>query len=105
MALINTATDKVIVHPTDKYSRIEAHAVWLVPFQYKKLETIVQVVFFRPIEEGEISDERLIGYVPILEGGLFNIGNAPTHMGLTTFEQDLHDFAIEKLGSGFVKSE
>jgi len=103
MALINTSEDKRIANPNDSNSEIKVAAVWIVPTQYDKLVTMVQVIFFKQIEEGEISDGRIEGYVPIINGSPFNIGNAPTHMGLATFEEDLHAFAIEKLGQNFVK--
>jgi len=134
MSLINTATDRFIANPMDQYSKIKVDAVWIIPTQAKKHETIVQVIFMREAEiaipehyvpkivvegEGEDavevereelvaaiyegSDPRLDGYVALMSGQPFNIGNAETHMGLPTFEQDLHDFVISVLGSTFEK--
>jgi len=125
MALKNTSEDKRVPFPEG--STTEADVIWIVPTQAYKHETIVQIILFREIQEispahtiikknedgedapvqveavWEESDTRLEGYVPLLMGTPFNIGNAPTHMGLATHEQDLHDFAISVLGINFIK--
>jgi len=102
MALINTTKETPVIHPNKEDVWLKVGAAFLIPTQINKKTTNVQAQFFREIKEGEES-AVLEGYTYATECGPFNLGEAQTTGDKSTYWEDIHNFAIEKLGSNFVK--
>ncbi len=102
MALLNKTPEVPIRHPNKEGVWVEVAAVYLIPTQIQKKTTNVQAMFLVESVE-EVGATYIDGYKPAQECGPFNLGEAETHMGSLTYKKDLHDFAIQVLGSNFTK--
>lgn len=105
MALKNNTPNTPINHPSKEGVLISGvHAAYLLVSQISRTTTNVSVELYRELGEGEVAPfSRMEGYVQIAECGPHNLGEAPTTGNLSTYWQDVHDFAISVLGSNFTK--
>lgn len=104
MALKNNTPNTPINHPKKEDVFIKVSAAYLILTQNQNDSTNVQVEFYRELRDGEEAPySRMEGYIQIAECGPHNLGEAPTTGNLSTYWQDVHDFAISVLGSNFTK--
>jgi hypothetical protein len=98
MSLINTRTSREINKPGFPGEKMKADLAWIWATYNKPNEAEVQVQFW--VNNPDTSEGQP-EYVLATSPGPYNLGICNTDWNSATTKQEIHDFAISKLGTYF----